>query len=347
MATTSDTAFIAIYDHLISMFQGCSGIMKLLDDFGNFLNSITGPGEPFPGYEGPAILLQYRDMYGVRKRLYDSVTDYLSTYQSDLSSSYKTAMDVLNKIKYDFNIIVNLKTIDSIVFYINAFPERNYQKQLATNLRDPLMSAIKIVTTAQSDAKQSGGITKQSDVETTNSIALQIANLGQARMQDPVVQRWTSNLRAEDIHDFTVSYVKDKAKDHIQQKSILTKLANGQYLADIVNNFETNASKLLNPVSNAVTSFTEAISSNIAKYVFRNSVYGSISISDAIDPQGKNLKSVMRERTRKRFGDVRFCDEAEEKDANGNWILKDQAASLALLEKSRKALINKMLKYKQ
>jgi hypothetical protein len=209
------------------------------------------------------------------------------------------------------------------------------------------MNAIKTLTTSQSAEKQSGGITKQSNVETTNSVALQVANLGQARMQDPVVQRWTSNLRAEVIHDFTVSYVNDKAKEHIQQKSILNKLANGQYLADIANNFDNKITNLLAPASNAITSLTAALSSSIAKYVFKNLMYGSIRISDPNDPHGKDLKSVMREKTRKKFGDLRFCDEAEQKDSSGHWVLKNEAASMAQLEQARKTLINKMLKYKQ
>jgi ribosomal protein L44E len=354
----SSKNFIDTYNYTVGMYQECQKIINLIDDFSNLFKRFSTPGQVVPDYKSSNITVEYKDMYKIRKALNKSVNEYLDNYVNDLNAKYKDAYNILIQMKFQFNIVVNYKEMKSltepnplwvvnnvIVSYATYFPSQNYDIMLAVTLKDPLMSEIKKLSNADSDEKKSGEATKLANIVTTNTQASQLYTASQSRIVDPVTQRYTTKLRAEDIHKASEAFVKTKKIEHVEQKDVLSKLANGQYLSDLVNNLESKTPGFLKSSYNAPNNITALLSDKTAKYALRNLVGHSIvTVSDTKDPQGKELKSIMRERTRKKFGEnSRFCDENKDK-VNGKWVLTDEAKSLMQLENSRKALRNKILK---
>jgi hypothetical protein len=356
----SSNTFIESYNHLKDMLLGCQKILNLIDEFNNFLKSPVATNQVVPEYKESVITGEYKNMYGIRKSLFNAVNNYIGEYYNDLKTKYNDAYNILLEIGYEFMIVTSYKTMESLtevnslwrinnsaVSYVEFFPYKNFDGNLSKFLRDPLINEIKKISVADSEEKKSGGVTKQANIVTTNVKASQLYMASQSRIVDPATQSWTVKTRAKDIHDRSEAHLKAKKQEHVEQKEILHKLADGKYLSDFVNNLEGKAPTFLKSVYNAPNNLTSLLSDKISKYVLKNLVqHPTVSISDDKDPQGKELKSVLREQTRKKFGDNRFCDEAEQK-VNGKWVLKDEAKSLKQLENARMTLRNKILKSMQ
>jgi hypothetical protein len=345
--------FLDDYNQLVSMYKGSSELVKLLDSFYTFVDKLTDPSEIVPDYQGPANKLEYRDCYGVRKAVYKHTVKYLEDYFSDVAiqDKYTSAWGTLKDIQTLFLPFQGLKKVDYFVANKTSLlvQVQLFSAELAANLRDPLMKAIRGGAESATSEKTTGSSTFKGAIETTNTQAYSLYNnIAKAQMSNPTVLSVTSSTRASDIHSITESKIQAKKQENVVQNEILNKLADGRYLSDLLSKAE-NIDWLktgFNATTGAPSSFAQWLNTKTKDYALNNLIHSWIISKSDPNPQEDRVKKEFRDRARKKYGDVRFCDEEEQKDVNGNWVLKKDSEAKRLLEKSRKELRNKLLKLK-
>jgi hypothetical protein len=242
------TTFTDNYNSLVGMYRGCLVILKLLDDFNFFLNDLIDANSVNISDTDPNSLLKTKNYYEVRKSVYIQVTKYLDDYFKDFGivDTYSKAYDILKNIKDYFNVLINTKSTISPEFkiYITNIIT-TWESGLAENLRDLLMATIKTSAVADTNDKKNGSNISTATVETTSAETLALYRTALSEKNNPVVQTNMANLRAEDINRITQEKINVKNQESTEQKGILSKLADGEYLFNVVNSLSSKTPEWL------------------------------------------------------------------------------------------------------
>ena len=346
------------YTYLTGMLNGCNDIIKYLDTFEGLLNKIIVGGNAYEKCNQNSVITQYTNIYGLRKTIFNYVYSYIGLYTEELQANYKDAMSVLNALYNELVVINSYKTLDSFtkpspMWTVNGkpasyqvyFPTMGYDKILSVYLRDPISTAIKSLSNSSTSQSTSGGVVAPSSKETTNATARDLLNTALVRVKDPAVQSWINkDFTTKNIHDQAVARVADKKKEATIEMQILKKLGDSAFMSSIDKSTQ-GVQNFIKGLYNSPDSAKDYLSSWVGKYVFKNIMYGQIKIADPNAPQDVQLKSVLREQTRKKYPKgMLFCDEEM---VNGNITLKKDAESTRQLDAANKAILNKMLNSKQ
>lgn len=318
------------FNYLDGMRKGCARIMQLLDDFKYFINGLAVPNEVVIPCVWSVTHLLYKDYYAKRKAVYLGVLGYIDAYftEGENITKYGKAVVTLNTILDFFNVIINTQSPD---IYTKAFITSTtdsinaWQKDLAQNLRDILIEETITLASSNTAAKKSGSQVSTSASPTTNIAAEGYYSAAKIRVTDPVIKNNVSDIRSEDINKLAEENLKFKQQESIEQNDILSKLANGSYLYDAMNNLD----KLIRK-------------SSLGEFVLNNLICNDTMVLASSKPLSDEKAKEVRERTRRKFGGkLGFCDEVP--DGKGGWVLKNEAEDKAKLEKARFEIRNKLL----
>lgn len=328
------TNVLSAFNYLDGMRKGCSKVIQLLDDFKYFISNISVPNDITIPCLWSLTPLLYKDYYAKRKAVYLGVMGYLDTYftEGDNVTKYDKAAATLNSVLDFFNVLINTKSPDiynksfktNTISLINA-----WQKDLALNLRDPLIEETITLASSSTAGSRSGSRVNPTNYPTTNVVAEGYYNAAKVRVIDPVIKNNVSGTRSEDINKLAEENLKFKQHESVEQDDILRKLASGSYLFDAVNKFSETAKNWLGK-------------SNVGNFVLNNLICNDTMVLASSKPLTDEKAKEARERTRQKFGGkLGFCDEIP--DGKGGWVLKSEADAKVKLEKARFEMRNKML----
>lgn len=331
------------YNLLLDMYYGCHTIIKDLDKFLESLKKIVDPNTVEANYMGADAIFQiYMDVYRTRSNLLKEVISYIDKYNDTLSTSYTTGEGVLTEIRNYLNVIDKLPKVEDTTPFKNILPQKMFDVQLVKTLRDPLMQSIRQLSQSNTPNTQSGVGTKPTNVVTSNAKAAALMDAVTSHINNPAFSSSTSRIRNTDVRAQEQATIVAKSQQAVQQKNVLSKLADGTYLADLTNTVETNTPSWIKSVVTAPDSISNFVTDTMGRYATRNLVlFDTLRVSGSTQQQD-DLTSAFREQTRKKYGgSLGFCDET--RDENGNWVLTKNLSSKMLLSDSRKNLRNKIL----